>query len=67
MNASNGCSREDGWHYFEEGLLACRCGRLTSNSLPLHWAIRLRKRLLLRRDSRWNAWVRDVTAWLERS
>jgi hypothetical protein len=31
-----------------------------------HWAIRLRKRLLLRRASRWNAWVRDFTAWLER-
>ena len=34
--------------------------------LKLHWAIRLRKRLLLSRPSRWNAWVRDVTAWLER-
>jgi len=31
----------------------------------MHWAIRLRHRLLLRRDSRWNAWVRDLTARLE--
>lgn len=34
-----------------------------------HWAIRLRLRLLRgwpsERPSRWNAWVRDVTAWLE--
>lgn len=33
----------------------------------MHWAIRLRKRLLLGRDSRWNAWVRDITAKLERN
>jgi len=36
------------------------------DALPQHWAIRLRKRLLLRRSSRWNAWVRDLTAQLER-
>jgi len=30
------------------------------------WPIRLRKRLLLRRDSWWNAWVRDWTGRLER-
>ncbi len=30
------------------------------------WPIKLRLRLLINRDSRWNAWVRDFTAWLER-
>ncbi len=32
----------------------------------LHWAIRLRKRLLIPGSWKWNAWVRDVTARLER-
>jgi len=32
----------------------------------LHWAMRLRKRLLIRGSHRWNAWVRDWTAKLER-
>lgn len=32
----------------------------------LHWAIRLRSRLLLPFDCRWNAFVRDATAALER-
>lgn len=32
----------------------------------LHWAIRLRRRLLLPWASRWNALVRDATAELER-
>jgi len=31
----------------------------------MHWAIRLRKRLLVRGTHKWNAWVRDITAWLE--
>jgi hypothetical protein len=31
----------------------------------LHWAMRLRKRLLWTGSHRWNAWVRDFTAWLE--
>jgi len=31
-----------------------------------HWAIRLRLRLLCNSPSKWNAWVRDATAWLER-
>ncbi len=31
-----------------------------------HWAIRLRKRLLIRGSHRWNAWVRDMTARIER-
>lgn len=30
------------------------------------WQIRLRKRLLLPIDSRWNGWVRDFTSWLEK-
>jgi hypothetical protein len=30
------------------------------------WPIRLRLLLLLPFDCRWNAWVRDATAWLER-
>lgn len=33
---------------------------------PVHWAIRLRRRLLIPGSYRWNAWVRDVTARLER-
>lgn len=33
----------------------------------MHWAMRLRKRLLLPFSCRWNGWVRDVTARLERS
>lgn len=32
----------------------------------MHWAIRLRRRLLLPLSCRWNAWVRDVTARIER-
>ena len=32
----------------------------------LHWAIRLRKVLLIKGSWKWNAWVRDFTAWLER-
>ena len=32
----------------------------------LHWAIRLRIRLLRPYACGWNAWVRDITAWLER-
>jgi len=31
----------------------------------LHWAIRLRKYLLIRGTWKWNAWVRDITAKLE--
>lgn len=31
----------------------------------LHWAIRLRKVLLVKRACLWNAWVRDITARLE--
>lgn len=31
----------------------------------LHWAIRLRKRLLIPGSWRWNAWLRDVTGALE--
>lgn len=31
-----------------------------------HWAIRLRLRLLMPFPCRWNAWLRDVTARLER-
>jgi hypothetical protein len=34
---------------------------------PLHWAIKLRKRLLIRGSHKWNGWVRDVTAWIERT
>ena len=32
----------------------------------MHWSIRLRKRLLVKGNHKWNAWVRDITAWLER-
>lgn len=31
-----------------------------------HWSIRLRLALLMPFDCRWNAWVRDYTAKLER-
>lgn len=31
----------------------------------LHWAIRLRLRLLVPRTSKWNRYVRYSTAWLE--
>lgn len=31
----------------------------------LHWAIRLRKILLINGSWKWNAWIRDVTAQLE--
>lgn len=31
----------------------------------MHWAIRLRRRLLIPGTHRWNAWVRDATAALE--
>ena len=30
-----------------------------------HWAIRLRRRLLIRGSWKWNRWVRDATAWVE--
>ena len=32
----------------------------------MHWAIRLRKKLLIPGSWEWNAWVRDITAWIER-
>ncbi len=31
----------------------------------LHWAIRLRKKLLINGTWKWNAWIRDFTAKLE--
>lgn len=31
----------------------------------MHWAIKWRLRLLIPGTWKWNAWVRDVTAWLE--
>lgn len=31
----------------------------------LHWAIKLRKRLLIKGVWKWNAWLRNITAWLE--
>lgn len=31
----------------------------------LHWAIRLRKALLIKGIGKWNAWLRDFTAKLE--
>lgn len=34
--------------------------------VKLHWAIRLRLRLLRAYPCRWNGWVRDFTARLER-
>ena len=39
--------------------------RELEDEMELHWAIRLRKRLLIRGTHKWNAWVRDLTAWLE--
>jgi hypothetical protein len=36
-----------------------------ATELRLHWAIRLRKRLLIPGSWCWNGWVRDVTARLE--
>lgn len=39
----------------------CNCGLI-----KLHWAIKLRKILLIRGSWKWNAWVRDITANLER-
>lgn len=32
----------------------------------MHWALRARKALLIPGSHRWNAWLRDATAWLER-
>jgi hypothetical protein len=32
----------------------------------LHWAIRLRRKLMTEGTHRWNGWVRGITAWLER-
>lgn len=32
----------------------------------LHWAIKLRKALLINGSWKWNAWLRDFTAYLER-
>ena len=37
----------------------------TTEESKLHWAIRLRKKLLINGNWKWNAWVRDITAWLE--
>lgn len=37
-----------------------------SQSEQLHWAIRIRKRLLINGSHRWNAWLRDFTGMLER-
>ena len=31
----------------------------------LHWAIKLRKKLLIKGTWKWNAFLRDWTAWLE--
>jgi len=31
----------------------------------LHWAIKLRKVLLMPFSCKWNAWLRDFTAYLE--
>lgn len=31
----------------------------------LHWAIRLRKALLINGKWKWNAWVRDISGYLE--
>lgn len=31
----------------------------------LHWTMRLRKRLLIPGEWKWNGWVREATAWLE--
>ena len=31
----------------------------------LHWAIKLRKKLLINGSWKWNAWIRDLTALLE--
>lgn len=33
--------------------------------MKLHWAIRLRKKLLISGSWKWNVWVRDITAKLE--
>ena len=35
------------------------------NTEKLHWAIRLRKILLVNGSWKWNAWVRDFTAKIE--
>lgn len=33
--------------------------------VKLHWAILLRKKLLINGSWKWNAWVRDYSAWAE--
>lgn len=38
---------------------------LLADSYKLHWAIRLRKKLLIKGTWKWNAWVRNLTAWAE--
>jgi hypothetical protein len=37
------------------------------NETKLHWAIRLRKCLLIPGSWSWNAWIRDFTAFIVRS
>ncbi len=32
----------------------------------MHWAIKLRKKLLIPGSWKWNAWVRDITAKMEK-
>jgi len=41
--------------------------KMKANMEKLHWAIRLRKMLLINGSWKWNAWVRDITANIERS
>lgn len=36
-----------------------------ADNIKLHWAIKLRKRLLINGSWKFNAWLRDVTAWSE--
>lgn len=38
---------------------------LLADSYKLHWAIRLRKKLLINGSWKWNALIRDWTAWAE--
>jgi len=33
--------------------------------MKLHWAIKIRKLLLIKGTWKWNAWLRDITGQLE--
>ncbi|MCH8067832.1 MAG: hypothetical protein IID16_00965 [Candidatus Marinimicrobia bacterium] len=49
---------------FKEGEYDGHSRKMSDNS-ELHWAIKLRKSLLTKGSWKFNAWLRDITGWLE--